>query len=160
MITHTIYVSKPEAAKVVHAGPRDYHGDVIVPSNKLHCSSQAELDAALALIGCPVGTFVAYEGANVHSLACIHVIVDVERDYDKVDKRFGNKTVNPYRVVQCDKWSPSAHEWVRWDDLVHLRPLTKKEWTTYVEKEIDNIQDRCQRYFPENFTLSRTYPGQ
>lgn len=159
MIVHKIYrggvaPKHTDLTAVNDSGPK---WESLPGPNRIKVGSQAELDAMINHIKCPVGTFVSFDGASVHSLACVHVVVGIEPDFDKVDKRFGGVTANPFRVVQCDKWSPTSTEWVRWDDLVHMRPVTEKEWKNYVEPKLDYIQDRCKPFFPKDFTLSRSF---
>lgn len=146
MITYKIYKEKP--AVVAHTA--------VVPwsdPGAIRAHNQEELTAVIEKSGVKIGDFYVYASTTVHSLACIHCVVNIERDFSKVPKRFALPEVTPFYLMQVDKWSPSAYRWLRWENLKHLRPISDQEYNLFVRGQLDYIQNYCQPHFPKDFKL-------
>lgn len=150
MITHTIITHKPRIeVKPVVSLPFNNPNWPHAPHNKRKFTDKAAFDEWLKETTLSVGTIVTMLPIShrVHSLPQVHLIIEENRDFDKMEWQQHTGEPKVFRFVQISKDGPGlAADWIRWDGLNGYRELTSEEFNTVVYPNRDLLSNYHKSY--------------
>lgn len=116
-------------------------------------NSQSTLDDYLnARPWAKVGTFLCFDHTkNLDALHQIHLIVSVQRDYDKLIKPYNGFDKDPkaYRIINMNLQSGGMSMWDRMDSIIGFRILREDEIDRWINKN-DHLQNNLQLWARQN----------
>lgn len=151
MITHKIVVHRPHIVQRVMQHMQQQvpnHTPMVPANNNLYAMGmvrdQKQLEDHLKESHICEGMYITNKHSNPRSVMSIHYVMEAEKDYSKISfaRDFGYPRC--FRVIGC-AWGTET-PWIRWESHRDWRQISPEEYKQFVEPELDNIQNRIQKY--------------
>lgn len=150
MITHTIVTHKPKVEV------KSYQQEFNNPNwpynpnySRRKFTDKAAFDAWLKETTLSIGFIVTMLPVNhrVTSLHQIHLIIEENKDFDKIEWHQHSGEPKVFKFVQISKNGPGISvDWIRWDGLDGYRKLTLDEFNSIVIPNRDLISNYHKSY--------------